>query len=214
MANRDNLISPHGGYKELKSFQATVIIYDLIVEFCKRYVPSHKMKDQLEGAARSGSQNIGEGSEASGTSKQTEIRLIDVARDSQEELKLDMQAFLRQHNLSEWSKDDPRAIAIRNLAYRSDKSHETYRSYLDDPEMAANCLLCLINQACYLLDQQLKVLGENLVRHGDFKDRYKQIRKSQLVGDDENYDELLKQNKLTRLSDGRVVRLDENENEK
>lgn len=69
-----NLIAKHGGYENLKSFQTTEIIYDLTVDFCRRYVPSHKLRDQLEGAARSGSVNIAEGSQASGTSKMTEIR--------------------------------------------------------------------------------------------------------------------------------------------
>lgn len=204
-----NLISKHGGYKDLKSFQTTVIIYDLTVEFCRRYVPSHKMKDQLEGAARSGSQNIGEGSQASGTSKQTEIRLVDVARASQEELKLDMQAFLRQRGLPIWGKDDPRAVEIRKLGYKSDRSYKTYMTYLSEPESAANCLLCLINQANYLLDQQLRALQKDFVEKGDFKERLGAAKKDYLMGCDDDYDEFLKEHGMKRLENGRVVPLDQ-----
>lgn len=187
-----NLIAPHGGYEKLKSFQTTEIIYDLTVDFCRRYIQAHKLRDQLEGAARSGSFNIAEGSQASGTSKQTEIRLVDVARDSQEELKRDMLAFLRQRGLTIWDKEDPRAQEIRKLGYKSDRSYFTYKSYLAEPESAANCLLCLINQATYLLDQQLRALDKDLVRHGDFKDRYKEARKKEILGRQDDEREFLK----------------------
>lgn len=204
-----NLIAKHGGYENLKSFQTTEIIYDLTVEFCRRYIQSHKLRDQLEGAARSGSFNIAEGSQASGTSKQTEIRLVDVARDSQEELKRDMLAFLRQRGLPVWSKDDPRSLDIRKLGYMSNRSYTTYKSYLDNPETAANCLLCLINQACYLLDQQLRALEKGLKGNGDFKDRLKEFRKTEIMGDPDDYDEFLKSIGLRRLENGRVVGLND-----
>lgn len=205
-----DLIAKHGGYEKLKSFQMSVIIYDLTVEFCRRYVKAHKMKDQLEGAARSGSQNIGEGSDNSGTSKQTEIRLLNVAKGSQKELKLDIEAFLRQNKLPIWEKDDSRALAIRNLAYEPRKSFQTYETYLENPESAGNCLLCLINQACFLLDRQLIALGEELKRRGDFADRYRQVRKEQVWGsDEEDYEKILKEQGFKRLPDGRVVRLGE-----
>lgn len=187
------------------SFQTTVIIYDLTVEFCKQYIQAHKMRDQLEGAARSGSQNIGEGSQASGTSKQTELRLIDVARASLEELKLDMQAFLRQNNLPIWDKNNPRAMEIRNLGYKSNRSYMTYKSYMSDAETAANCLLCLINQACFLLDQQIRALEEDLIGKGDFKDRLKDYRKKEILDTNEDYDEFLKTLGMRRLENGRVV---------
>jgi four helix bundle suffix protein len=200
-----NLIAPHGGYENLKSFQTTEIIYDLTVDFCRRYIQAHKLRDQLEGAARSGSFNIAEGSQASGTSKQTEIRLVDVARDSQEELKRDMLAFLRQRGLTIWDKEDPRAQEIRKLGYKSDRSYSTYKSYLAEPESAANCLLCLINQACFLLDQQLRALDKDLVRHGDFKDRYNQEKKKEIMGTNVDDDEFLKSIGLRRLENGSMV---------
>ena len=203
-----DLIAKHGGYKNLQAFQTTVIIYDLIVEFCKRYIRSHKMKDQLEGAARSGSQNIAEGSATSGTSKQSEIRLVDVARASLEELKLDMQAYLRQNNLPIWEKSDARAVAIRQLAYNSDKSYTTYESYMSNAESAANCLLCLINQACFLLDQLLKNLEKDFKSKGDFNDRKREVKKEVMFGQD-NYDEFLKQFNLKRNENGTVTKISE-----
>lgn len=128
------IIAPHGGYKNLKSFQTTEIIYDLTVEFCRLYIKSFKLKDQIEGAARGGSFNIAEGSLNSGTSKQTEIRLVEVARGSQEELQRDLRAFLRQNNLPVWDKDDSRALEIRALGYRTDRTNKTYTTYMSNAE--------------------------------------------------------------------------------
>jgi len=204
-----NLISKHGGYKNLKSFQMAEIVYDLTFEFVKRYVAPFKQKEQMEGAARGGKQNIGEGSETSATSKESELRLVTVARASQGELKLDYEDYLRTQHLPIWDKNDARVLAIRQLAYLSNKSYKTYLSYLANPETAANCLLCLINQTCYLLDKQLNALSKDLVEYGDFKDRHKQIRKQKIIGQEENYEEFLKQNKLKRLENGRVVGLND-----
>jgi four helix bundle protein len=94
-----DLIAKHGGYKTLKSFQNAELVFDLTFEFCRRFVKSFKMKEQMEGAARGGKQNISEGSLNSGTSKQTEIRLLNVARGSQEELKNDFEDYLRVNRL-------------------------------------------------------------------------------------------------------------------
>lgn len=205
------LIPKHGGYKNLKSFQTTEIIYDLIVEFCRRYIKSFKLKDQIEGAARGGSFNIAEGSKNSGTSKQTEIRLVEVARGSQEELQRDLLAFLRQNNFPVWEKNDPRALEIRQLGYRTDRTYKTYMTYMQQPETAANCLLCLSNQAAYLIDQQLRALGKDLSQHGDFRDRYKEVRKEQILSDGPPMDEFLKSQGLRRLENGRVVGLSDPE---
>lgn len=219
-----DLIAKHGGFENLKSFQTTVIIYDLTVEFCKRYITSFKMKDQLEGAARSGSQNIGEGSDNSGTSKQTEIRLVNVAKGSQKELKLDMEAFLRQNNLSIWGKDDKRTLQIRGLVYesnrtngtnetdRTNKSSRTYETYMTNPETAGNCLLCLINQACFLLDRQLLSLEKDLKEKGDFVERYKEVKKEKILkNDDSDYEKILKESGFKKTKSGRIVPIDEKE---
>ena len=158
-----NIIAKHGGYENLKSFQMAQIAYDLNFQFCEKYVPSHKMRDQMEGAGRGGAQNIGEGSRTSGTSKQSELRLVNVARASLDELKLDYEAFLRQRNLPMWDKNDSRILVIRKLAYEPNRTYKTYMTYMTGPESAANCVLCVINQANYLLDQQLRSLEKDLM---------------------------------------------------
>ena len=136
------------------------------------------MKDQMVQAARSGRQNIAEGCQASGTSKKTEIKLVNVARASLEELLLDYEDYLRQHGLKMWSKEDPNARNIRALAYRSDKSYTTYRSYLESPETAANTIICLIHQANYLLDRQLKALEQDFLKNGGFTERLYGLRRN------------------------------------
>ncbi len=208
MTYMTNLIAKHGGYKNLMSFQMAEIVFDLTMDFCRRYISSHKQRDQIEGAARSGKQNISEGSQTSGTSRQSELRLVDVARASLEELLNDYKDFLRTLGLSQWHKDDPRALAVRKLAYVSNRSYRIYMTYMSSPETAANCLLCLINQANFLLDQQLRALEKDLQNNGDFKDRYKEIKKRQVLGADDDFDEFLKQQGFKRLENGQVVPLD------
>lgn len=210
-----DLVAKHGGYKNLKSFQTAEIIYDLTVNFCKIYMTyksnlSHRTVDQMIQAARSGKQNIAEASTTSGTSKQSELRLMDVARASLEELLQDYLDFLRQNNLPVWEKDDSRAVAIRQLAYKSNRSYMTYKSYLSNAETAANCLLCVINQACFLLDRLLGSLEKDFKINGDFKDRYKQVRKQQMFGANDNYNEFLKQFNMKILENGKVVKINEN----
>lgn len=137
---------------------------------------SYRTYDQMVQAARSGRQNIAEGSQASGTSKKTELKLVGVARTSLEELLTDYEDFLRQRGLALWGKADPRALEVRALAHKSDKSHESYRSYLADPETAANMLVCLIHQANYLLDRQLSTLGKKFLEEGGFTERLYRVR--------------------------------------
>lgn len=165
----------HGGYRTLRSFQTTTLIYDLTVEFCKLYMtyktnPSYRTVDQMVQAARSGRQNIAEGSQASATSKKTEIKLVGVARASLEELLIDYEDFLRQRRLALWGKDSAKAKAVRALAYQSDTTYETYRTYLESAEAGANCLICLIHQANYLLDRQLQSLEKAFLEGGGYSE--------------------------------------------
>ncbi|MBI4038314.1 four helix bundle protein [Candidatus Daviesbacteria bacterium] len=165
----------HGGYRNLRSFQTATLIYDLTVEFCNRYMSyktnkSYRTYDQMVQAARSGRQNIAEGSQASATSKKTEIKLVGVARASLEELLIDFEDFLRQRSLPIWAKDSPQALAIRNLSYKTNKTYQTYKSYLTEPEKAANCLLCLIHQASFLLDRQLQTLEKTFIQEGGYSE--------------------------------------------
>jgi four helix bundle suffix protein len=174
------LIPAHGGYRRLKSYQTAEIIYDATVAFCARFIDRRsRTTDQMVQAARSGKQNIAEGSQASGTSKKTELKLISVARASLEELLLDYQDFLRQRNLRLWPKDDEQAQAIRKVAYASNRSYSTYRTYIEQawPEVAANTLICLIHQANYLLDRQLRQLQQQFLAEGGFTERLYHARR-------------------------------------
>lgn len=153
-------------YRDLKSYQTATIIYDFTVEFCQHYVDKRsRTTDQMVQAGRSGKQNIVEAS-TERTSKRSELKLLGIARGSLQELLEDYEDFLRQRRLPLWGKDSSEAKQVRALAYRSDKSYETYRSYLSNPSVAANVAICLINQANFLLDRQIKALEEKFVREG------------------------------------------------
>jgi len=168
------LIPPHGGYRGLKSYRGAEIIYDATAAFCDRFIPRRsRSHDQMVQAARSGKQNIAEGSMASGTSKKFELKLVGVARASLEELLQDYQDFLRQRGLPLWGKDHPQARAVRKLAYSENRSYMTYRTHVEErsPEVAANTLICLIHQANYLLDQQLRQLEKAFLSEGGFTER-------------------------------------------
>lgn len=175
------VIAPHGGYRDLKSYQMAEIVYDATLVFCDRFIDRRsRTHDQMVQAARSGKQNIAEGSMASGTSKKTELKLIGVARASLEELLLDFQDYLRHHGLRLWSKDHPKAKDVRKLCYRENRSYSTYKPYLEPPicsEDAANAIVCLIHQTNYLLDRQLRSLEQEFLKQGGFTERLYQIRK-------------------------------------
>jgi restriction system protein len=175
----ERLIPPHGGYRELKSYQMSEIVYDATVVFCNRFINIRsRTHDQMVQAARSGKQNIAEGSMASGTSKKTEMKLVGVARASLEELLLDYQDFLRQKGLELWKKEDPQAKKVRKLCWKENRSYGTYKTYFEEssPEIAANAALCLIHQANYLLDQQLRALEKTFVEEGGFTEKLYRVR--------------------------------------
>lgn len=113
MPDHEPLIPNHGGYRKLKSFQVAQLVYDVTVRFCDRYIEKRsRTHDQMVQAARSGVQNIAEGSQAAGTSKKTELKLTNVARASLEELRLDYEDFLRQRGLALWDRKDPRRQSL------------------------------------------------------------------------------------------------------
>jgi restriction system protein len=171
------IIGPHGGYLGLKSYKSSEIVYDATVVFCDRFIDRRsRTHDQMVQAARSGKQNIAEGSMASGTSRKTELKLVGVARASLEELLIDYQDFLRQRAMVLWQKADPRAQGIRLLAYMPDRSYKTYEPLLTKPEAAANALVCLIHQTNYLLDQQLRQLDQQFQKEGGFTEKLYRIR--------------------------------------
>ena len=162
-------------YKELKSYQQATIIYDYTVEFCNRYMTyksnrSYRTYDQMVQAARSGKQNIVEGS-TERTSQKSELKLLGVARASFQELLEDYEDFLRQRNLPQWDKNHPVAEEVRRLVYKANRTYQTYKSYLENPESAANTIICLINQTNYLLDNQIKSLEAKFIKEGGYTEK-------------------------------------------
>ena len=175
------VIRPHGGYRGLKTFQNAEIIYDATVVFCDCFIDRRsRTRDQMVQAARSGKQNLAEGSEVSGTSAKTELKLVGVARGSLEELLQDYLDFLRQRHLPLWDKEDPQVREVRRMAYAEHRSYETYRTYVESEgaEVAANTLICLIHQTNYLLDRQLRQLDERFREKGEFTERLYRARRS------------------------------------
>jgi restriction system protein len=176
-------IRPSGGYRRLRSFQAATIVYDATVSFCARFLDQRsRTVDQMVQAARSGRQNIAEGSRASATSTQTELRLVNVARASLDELLLDYEDFLRQRGLRQWEKDDPEAQKVREVGklHQTDRSDWTdpsddtpYSPWVDhaDPGVVANAVICLIHQTNYLLDRQIAGLERQFIRDGGYSER-------------------------------------------
>lgn len=182
MEGKSSLIPPHGGYRDLKSYQMAEIVYDATVKFCDRFINIRsRTHDQMVQAARSGKQNIAEGSMASGTSKKMELKLIGVARSSLEELLLDFEDFLRQRNLLLWDKDNPKSVKIRKIGYTENRSYMSYKTYVEvkSNEIAANTMICIINQTNYLLDQLLRKLEKDFEDEGGFTERLYQYRKKQ-----------------------------------
>ncbi|GBD95154.1 hypothetical protein BMS3Abin06_00017 [bacterium BMS3Abin06] len=168
------LIPPHGGYQDLQSYQMSEIVYDATVVFCDRFINIRsRTHDQMVQAARSGKQNIAEGSMASGTSRKFELKLVGVARASLEELLLDFKDYLRQKGLPLWAKDHPKANEVRKLCYQKNRSYTTYKTYIEasPPEVAANTMVCLIHQTNYLLDRQLRSLEKEFLNDGGFTER-------------------------------------------
>jgi len=172
-------IPPHGGYEKLLSFQMARIVYDGTVRFCERFLKkSDRTYDQMVQAARSGKQNILEGCQASGTSKEMEIKLVNVARASLEELLEDYRDFLRVRDAPLWAKDSKEALFVRKLSARKDRSYETYRAYLETRSalVVANIMVCLVHQTNYLLDQQLRQLEKAFVQEGGLRERMTRAR--------------------------------------
>ncbi|MDO8586912.1 MAG: four helix bundle suffix domain-containing protein [Armatimonadota bacterium] len=176
-------LRPSGGYRNLRSFHAATIIYDATVAFCGRFLDKRsRTVDQMVQAARSGRQNIAEGSRAAATSSQTELRLVNIARASLDELLLDYEDFLRQRHLPQWAKDDPRSQTVRKVGreHRTDRSDPTdpsdyapYARWLtqEDPSVVANAIICMIHQANYLLDRQIAGLEREFVQEGGYSEQ-------------------------------------------
>jgi four helix bundle suffix protein len=174
-----SFIPVHGGYQELLSYQKAEIVYDATVHFCDRFFSKRdRTHDQMVQAARSGKQNIVEGSQASGTSKEMEIKLTNVARASLEELLTDYRDFLRNRGLSEWTLDHPYARRLRQLNRQPGANYKTFRRGIEhpDPAICANVIIGLIKVTCFLLDRQIKRLEQDFLREGGLRERMTRAR--------------------------------------
>jgi four helix bundle suffix protein len=175
----EGFIPPHGGYADLLSYQKAEIVYDATVRFCERFLDRHdRTRDQMIQAARSGKQNIIEGSMASGTSTETEIKLTNVARASLEELLADYRDFLRVRRLRIWDKDSREAQYARKMGHGTHATYGTYEPFIETrpPETVANIIICLIHQANYLLDRQIRRLEQDFVKKGGLRERMTRVR--------------------------------------
>ncbi|HOD82560.1 MAG: S23 ribosomal protein [Planctomycetes bacterium ADurb.Bin126] len=177
----NSFIPPHGNYKELLSYRKAVIVYDVTYRFCERFLKkSDRTVDQMVQAARSGKQNIVEGTKASGTSKQTEIKLLNVARSSLEELLEDYADFLRVRDLSLWDKASKEALFVRKLGQDHGATYETFRGFCDTrpADVVANIAICLIHQASYLLDRQIRRAEQDFLNDGGIRERMTRARQA------------------------------------
>ena len=178
----EHFIPPHGGYENLLSFQKARIVYDGTVRFCERFLNKRdRTYDQMVQAARSGKQNILEGSEASGTSKEAEIKLTGVARSSLGELLEDYRDFLRLRGAEEWPKEHRYTRRLRQLNRQPNANYETFKKGIEhpDPLIAANVMIGLIKLTNYLLDQQLRRLEQDFLREGGLRERMTRARLAQ-----------------------------------
>jgi four helix bundle suffix protein len=180
MSYPDGFIPPHGNYRQLLSYRKAEIVFDITYRFCQRFLAkSDRTIDQMIQGGRSGKQNILEGSKASGTSKETEIKLMGVARASLEELLGDYRDALRVRGMRTWEKESCEARFVRHLGSDPQDTFERYRNFCDTRplEVVANIAICLINQANYLLDRQVRRLERDFIREGGIRERMRRARK-------------------------------------
>lgn len=178
----EGFIPPHGGYADLLSYQKAEIVYDATVYFCNRFLEKRdRTRDQMIQSARSGKQNIIEGSMASATSKETEIKLTNVARSCLEELLADYRDFLRTRSLDEWPRDHPYTRRLRRLNRTPGANYETFRKGIEhpDPAICVNVIIGLIKVTNYLLDQQIRRLERDFLKEGGLRERMTRARLSE-----------------------------------
>lgn len=177
--NKDGFIPIHGGYRNLITYQKSEIIYDGTVYFTKRFFKKYdRTVDQMIQAARSGKQNIVEASMASATSKETEIKLTNVARASLEELLINYEDFLRSNKLPLWDKGHRLTIRFRELNRTPNATYQTYIKAIEnpEPEICANSMICLIKIVTYLLSRQIKTLETEFINQGGLRERMAKAR--------------------------------------
>ncbi|HYD46981.1 MAG TPA: four helix bundle suffix domain-containing protein [Terriglobales bacterium] len=175
----DGFIPPHGGYRELLSYQKARIVYRGTEYFCGRWIDRFsRTRDQMLQAARSGKQNIVEGSVASATSKETELKLTNVARSSFEELLEDYLDFLTARGAAEWPRDHRCAKRMRQLVRLPGCDYDIFRRGIegDDPVISANIILGLTRVTCYLLDRQIAKLEADFIENGGLREAMTRAR--------------------------------------
>jgi four helix bundle suffix protein len=189
MNDENDPLLPHGGYERLRSYKVAEAVYDATVVFCDRFIDKRsRTHDQMVQAARSGVRNISEGSGAAATSKKTEIKLTNVARASlSDELAKDYKSYLIQNGLRVWNKDSREALAMRGRL-KHDVAPDLplaapgivrltglagLSAFVSkaDAELAANAMLCAVNQASYLLKRQLESQSREFRENGGFTER-------------------------------------------
>ena len=178
-ATPDRLLPPRGDYQTLLSFQKAEVVYDITFRFAHKYLGrGDRTVDQMIQSARSGKQNILEGSKAATTSKETEIKLTNVGRASLEELLADYRDYLRVRDLRIWDKDSKEALFVRDLGRQTPQTFELYREFVESrsDEVIANIAICLIHQTNYLLDQQMKTLEKEFLEQGGLRERMTKAR--------------------------------------
>ncbi|MBU1169479.1 MAG: four helix bundle suffix domain-containing protein [Proteobacteria bacterium] len=177
--NDDPIILPRGNYQQLISYHKSEVIYEITFRFCEKHLKKNdRTIDQMVQSARSGKQNIIEGSKASLTSKETEIKLTNVARASLEELLEDYRDYLRVRDLMIWEKESKEARYVRMLGRKTPLHYETYRQFVEtrSAEVIANIAICLIHQANYLLDKQIRSLENDFLKTGGLRERMTRAR--------------------------------------
>ena len=175
----EGFIPQHGGYKNLLTYRKAEIIYDGTFYFTNRFFGKYdRTVGQMVQAARSGKQNIVEASVASGTSKEMEIKLTNVARASLEELLIDYQDFLRTKKLNIWHKDHKLVARLRELNRTPDANYETFKKAIENPssEICANTMISLINITTYLLKRQIDSLEKAFLQEGGMRERMTKAR--------------------------------------
>lgn len=178
-SNPESLLPPRGDYQTLRSFQKAEVVYDITFRFAHKHLSrGDRTIDQMIQSARSGKQNILEGSKAAQTSKEMEIKLTNVGRASLEELLRDYRDYLRVRDLALWDKESKEASFVRRLGRKIPQTFELYREFVETrpPGVIANIAICLIHQANYLIDQQLKTLEKEFIEQGGLRERMTRVR--------------------------------------
>jgi four helix bundle suffix protein len=177
--SNEGFIPKHGGYRNLITYQKSEIVFDGTIYFTNRFFRKYdRTIDQMVQAARSGKQNIAEASMASATSKETEMKLTNVARASLEELLIDYEDFLRINKLQQWTKNSRLYLRFSELNKTPNASYETFKKAIENPvpEICANTMICLIRVTTWLLAQQLKSLEQAFIKEGGLRERMTKAR--------------------------------------